>query len=70
MFDFVKKDIPEKHLILKQFTGEGNKIVPKKTNTHYSFLPIFCEGCLCLVIPFPEDNSRGEYSGSGSTIDV
>ena len=30
MFDFVKKDIPEKHLILKQFTGEGNKIVPKK----------------------------------------
>lgn len=40
------------------------EIVPKKTNTHYSFLPIFCEGCLCLVIPFPEDNSRGESSGT------
>ena len=38
----------------------------KNLNTHYSFLPVFSEGCLCLVMPFPEDNARGKSSGSVS----
>ena len=46
------------------------EIVPSKKkknlNTHYSFLPVFGEGCLCLVMPFPEDNARGKSSESVS----